>query len=89
MSLEIEINNFISPNGDNKNDTWQIKGHYLLGNCSVKIIDSWGHLIYENQGYDNMWDGTHEGRELQAGNYYYIIDCSDGQPETGSITLIR
>lgn len=87
--LNIEINNFISPNGDGKNDHWEIKGNYLLDACTIKILDSWGNAVYESQGYDDLWNGTIEGEQLQQGVYYYIIDCGDGSPLTGSITLIR
>lgn len=89
VNLEIEINNFLSPNGDGKNDRWEIKGNYLLDACQIKIVDSWGNLVYESQGYDNNWDGTVQGENLPQGNFYYIIDCGDGNPLTGSITLIR
>lgn len=88
LGLDIEINNFMSPNGDGKNDTWNIQGNYLLGDCAFRIHDSWGNLRYESQGYENDWDGTFEGEELPAGNYFYVIECS-GKRMTGSITLIR
>ena len=89
VKLEIEINNYMSPNGDGKNDTWIIKGHYLLDACTIQIYDSWGNQVYESTGYDNGWDGTKEGVLLPQGNYYYVVDCGDDQPFTGSITLIR
>jgi gliding motility-associated-like protein len=60
-----------------------------LDACTIKILDSWGNVVYESLGYDNGWNGTIEGEELQQGVYYYILDCGDGSPQTGSITLIR
>ena len=89
VNLVIEPNNFMSPNGDSKNDTWIIKGHYLLDDCTIRIYTSWGNLVHESSGYDNSWDGTFKDKELPEGNYYYVILCGSDDPVTGSITLIR
>lgn len=89
VNQEILINNYMSPNGDGKNDTWIIKGAYILIDCQVAIHDSWGNRVYESTGYDNSWDGTNAGNPLPEGIYYYIISCGTSQPQTGSITLIR
>lgn len=89
VNLEILINNYMSPNGDGKNDTWIIKGAYILDECEIQIYDSWGNKIYESTGYENNWDGTREGDPLPPGVYYYVIACGSDDPLTGSITLIR
>ncbi len=89
VNPQIEVNNFMSPNNDGDNDTWEIKGNYLLDDCTIQIYDSWGNLIQESLGYQNDWDGTKEGTNLPEGTYFYIINCNDDQPISGSITLIR
>lgn len=90
INEQILVTNFMSPNGDGKNDTWIIKGNFLLDDCQIEIYDSWGNRIYESTGYANDWDGTTSGGEnLPQGNYYYVISCSGDEPLTGSITLIR
>ncbi len=89
VNLEILINNYMSPNGDGKNDTWIIKGGYILDECEIQIYDSWGNKIYESIGYENDWDGTREGDPLPPGVYYYVIVCGGDDPLTGSITLNR
>ncbi len=85
VSLQIEVNNFLSPNGDGKNDTWIIKGHYLLDDCTIQIFDSWGNNVFKSVGYNNDWGG----HELNGGVYYYVISCEGDKPITGSITLIK
>ncbi|MFK8038033.1 MAG: HYR domain-containing protein, partial [Crocinitomicaceae bacterium] len=86
----IEVNNFMSPNNDGKNDTWIIKGHYLLDNCVIQVYSGWGNLVYEsNNGYDNKWDGTYKERDLPAGVYYYVISCGSDDTVKGSVTLVR
>ncbi|MFT5821266.1 MAG: gliding motility-associated-like protein [Crocinitomix sp.] len=89
INLEILINNYMSPNGDGKNDTWIIKGAYILEECEIQIYDSWGNKIYESTGYESDWDGTHEGDPLPPGVYYYVIACDGDDSLTGSITLNR
>lgn len=89
VKLDILINNYMSPNGDGKNDTWIIKGAYILDECEIQIYDSWGNKIHESTGYENDWDGTQEGDPLPSGVYYYVITCGNDDPLTGSITLNR
>lgn len=85
----IEVNNLFSPNGDGKNDTWEIKGNYLLDDCTIQIYDSWGNPIFESVGYDNNWDGSNSGKALVEGVYYYVISCPSKESLTGSITVVK
>jgi len=89
VNLEILISNYMSPNSDGVNDTWIIKGAYILDECQIEIYDSWGNQVYNSIGYKNDWDGNREGDQLPDGVYYYVIACSSDNPLTGSITLIR
>ncbi len=89
INQEIEINNFMSPNGDGKNDRWEIKGNYLLDNCRIAVYDSWGNPVFDQTGYANDWDGTKNGEPLPAGVFYYVVQCDGDEALTGSITLIR
>ena len=40
------------------------------------IYNRWGQLVYENENYQNDWDGTHymSRDELNEGLYYYFIN---------------
>ena len=89
VNNEVEVNNFMSPNGDGKNDYWEIKGNWLLDGCPVQIFDIWGDIIYQSKSYKNNWDGTKNGRDIPNGTYYYTISCSDRENKSGSITLKR
>jgi gliding motility-associated-like protein len=85
------IPNAFTPNGDNHNDYWLIKGSENYPNISVKIYDSWGIQVFQSdQGYPQPWDGTSNGKKLPMSAYYYVINPGDGSKEiVGSITLIR
>ena len=89
INQEMEINNFFSPNGDGKNDYWEVKGNWLLDDCQIKIVDAWGKQVYQSIGYDNSWDGRYNGQSLPEGTYYYTISCSEASVKTGAITLQR
>ena len=79
--------NGISPNGDNKNDTFN------LGSCNVKrleLFNRYGTRINVYDNYLNQWDGTSsEGKELPDGTYFYTAEINDGTTKTGWVYLIR
>ncbi len=84
----------ISPNGDMKNDTWNILG--ITANrydqAIITIYNRWGEEVYKTYGGSQFtpWDGTKDGNELPVGTYYYIIDLADqDEPITGPVTIIR
>jgi gliding motility-associated-like protein len=68
----------ISPNHDDNNDTWVVKGIELYPDNTVQIYNRWGDIIKEFAGYNNLtkvWDGTNESGEIVPdGTYFYIIN---------------
>ena len=85
------IPNTFTPNGDNYNDTWVIENIELYPNSTVKIFNKWGNEIYSSEGNYEPWDGTHNGKALPAGVYYYIIILSNDEDNkyTGNLTIVR
>ena len=85
----------ITPNGDEKNDTWTPLDIGSYENSLVQVFNRWGGLVFESAGGTSYqpWDGTNpspNGKELAVGTYYYIIDLNTGDaPQTGPITIIR
>jgi gliding motility-associated-like protein len=80
---EIEIYNSVSPNGDDVNDVFVIRGIENYPNNTVSIYNRWGVKVFELDGYgqtDKMFRGVSEGRvtikqgdELPEGTYFYIL----------------
>jgi gliding motility-associated-like protein len=84
------IPNVFSPNGDNINDKWNIRGLKDFDNCVVEIFNRYGQMIFRSIGYNQPWDGTYKGNAMPVATYYYIIDLKNGErPIGGSVTILR
>ena len=87
------IPNVLSPNGDGKNDLFNVSGTGIIS-VKINIFNRWGSLLFNTDGISNIgWDGrTSSGNELAAGTYFYIIDVETAQETKtykGALTLIR
>jgi gliding motility-associated-like protein len=73
-----------SPNGDNVNDRFVIKGIESYPKNELIILNRWGNKVFGAKPYENTWDGTnHLGisvgdDQLPEGTYYYIVDLGNG-----------
>ena len=86
---EIKIPNIFSPNGDGINDVFYIQTD---GEISYKltILDRNGSRVFTSEGKIISWDGrTYWGEKLNPGNYYYYLEPSVGETQTGIIYLAR
>ncbi|WP_293789344.1 gliding motility-associated C-terminal domain-containing protein [uncultured Pedobacter sp.] len=79
-----------TPNGDNQNDKWEIKGIENCPKAKVLIFNRAGIKIFESIGYKTPFDGTFENTQLGVGVYYYVINFgSECKQINGSLMLIR
>lgn len=85
-----------SPNGDDVNETFNIKGIEEYPQNVFEIFNRWGDKVYTAQPYENTWDGRSTlglrigGNELPVGTYFYVLDLGDGSPAAkGTIYLNR
>ncbi len=86
--LYCDIQKGISPNGDTKNDFFD------LINLDVKqlsIFNRYGVKVYSKGQYTNEWQGqTDSGSELPDGTYYYVIEFNNqSETKTGWIYINR
>lgn len=89
-ALNVTGRKLFSPNGDGIDDLWRIERIHFYPECTVSIFDRQGVKVYESKGYQNDWDGTFNGKNLNQDVYFYVIRCgSKNNDKTGSITLIR
>ncbi len=80
---ELDIPEFISPNGDGMNDYWDLTELSSYTNNVVKLFNRYGTLVFEQRGYTNQFVGRGnvsnslgEG-QLPEGTYFYLIDLGD------------
>lgn len=84
------VPNAFSPNGDNINDTWNIKYLESYPDCIVQVFSRAGQPVFYSNGYSTPWDGRYHGKPLPVATYYYIIKSEIGKKLlSGSITIIR
>lgn len=88
----IVIPNGFTPNGDGRNDAWQIDFIELFPECRVEVYNRWGELLFQSVGYTQLWDGRYKDGLVPVGTYYYVIELNDERfpdPYTGPLTIIR
>ncbi|WP_298507688.1 gliding motility-associated C-terminal domain-containing protein [uncultured Kordia sp.] len=75
----------ISPNGDNLNDTWDLRAFRVQ---ELEIFNSHGRSVYQKNQYANEWRGqTNDNDELPVGTYFYVLRLENGQAKNGWIYL--
>jgi gliding motility-associated-like protein len=86
---EIIIPNIFSPNKDLTNDKFIIYG--INDRFEIKIYNRWGNIVFEENPYNNSWNGINmNGKILSEGQYFYILKSVEEKIEiNGSIMLIR
>jgi gliding motility-associated-like protein len=84
------VQNFISPNGDGKNDFLDLSEVVRLDSCGITILNRWGATVYEDTSYVNGWTGTNNaGDPLPNGTYYIILNKDEEIRYRGAVTLVR
>ncbi|QKZ13195.1 gliding motility-associated C-terminal domain-containing protein [Spirosoma sp. KUDC1026] len=80
-----------SPNGDGKNDVWELTGIEAFPDAIVTIFNRWGEVIYQSdKGYTQPFDGKYNGTVLPEGVYpYWVRTIPDKPPLSGKLVLVR
>jgi gliding motility-associated-like protein len=66
---QVIIPNIFTPNGDAKNQFFEIVHLDLSQNNSLLIFNRWGKQVYQTKSYQNNW----EAAGLADGTYYYVL----------------
>ena len=84
------IPNAFSPNGDGKNDTWNIPGLEAYPLHTLVVFNRYGQVVFQRKKTYEPWNGFFKGQLLPAGAYTYLIDLNNGTPVLrGSFLLIK
>lgn len=76
---------YFTPNGDGYHDTWRITGIDSQPDATIYIFDRYGKLIKQLHPLGDGWDGTFNGYNLPASDYWFTvqyIEPRDGQLRT-------
>ncbi|MBC7914102.1 MAG: gliding motility-associated C-terminal domain-containing protein [Pyrinomonadaceae bacterium] len=93
VTVNSNVPNTFSPNGDGLNDNFKVFNVVGIKTNYFKIFNRYGKVVFESSGA-GAWDGTHEGKKVPVGYYYWIwdaIDLNTGKiiHNSGSLNLIR
>ncbi|MDR3235848.1 MAG: S8 family serine peptidase [Prevotellaceae bacterium] len=82
-----------TPNGDGVNDYFKLTtdNHERY---ALKVFDRAGQVHYQSSDYRNEWDGTagegsHAGRKVPAGTYFYILTAKNSNTTTTGFVVIK
>lgn len=91
LCCQIFAPNAFTPNNDNLNDKFIIKGAF--DDYNILIADRWGNIVYKSSNSHFGWDGKYKNVEMPIGTYYYILKykCNNSEMKIikGDISLIR
>lgn len=93
--MAVYIPNTFTPNGDNLNDIFNIRGAGLIvEGFSMEMFDRWGTIVYSTKDILKGWDGTIKGQQAGEGIYIYKVKIiganGEGKKEyIGHVTLLK
>ncbi|MEL6537162.1 MAG: gliding motility-associated C-terminal domain-containing protein [Bacteroidota bacterium] len=72
------VPNAFTPDGDDLNDVFQIKGSFLAQGL-MEVYNRWGELVYrtENAHLEEGWDGQFANQPAPTGIYSYYVRVQD------------
>jgi gliding motility-associated-like protein len=92
--MRLFIPDAFSPNGDQVNDTFEIKGIGAgIKTYQLLIYNRWGTPVFQTTDQQRNWDGTIDGQPAPDGQYIYSItlttQADQVQTYQGKVLVIR
>uniref|UniRef100_UPI0031E10BB7 Ig-like domain-containing protein n=1 Tax=Chitinophaga sp. TaxID=1869181 RepID=UPI0031E10BB7 len=89
-AVYIVVPTLFTPNGDGKNDVFEIVGLNKYTENELIIVNRWGNEVYRQHNYSNTWAGD----GLSEGTYYYLLrvkkqGAADWEVFKGFTTILR
>ena len=84
MDDELVIPTVFTPNGDLKNDVFDIK-NLPEGENQLTISNRWGKVVFVSENYQRNWDGT----GATDGIYFYRLRLPSGEIRKGWLEIMR
>ncbi|MFD2824220.1 choice-of-anchor L domain-containing protein [Lacinutrix iliipiscaria] len=82
---------YFTPNGDHFHDTWKPIGvdARFRNTMTIQIFNRYGKLIKQVNPQGQGWNGTLNGKNLSADDYWYVVTFSNGKTYRGHFSLVR
>ncbi|WP_256011724.1 gliding motility-associated C-terminal domain-containing protein [Desertivirga xinjiangensis] len=84
----LRARNLISPNGDGRNDYWEIENIEQRPEAEVSVYDKKGRELYKRSRFTH-WDGYYMGAPVLPGVYFYSIREKNKIVKSGTITVVQ
>lgn len=80
-----------TPDGDGRNDTWNIKALSAFPEFELYVYNRTGKIVYQSRRAFVPWDGYYKGTPLDPGNYVYFIKLNDSKKRMlkGNVIILR
>ncbi|SFP73389.1 gliding motility-associated C-terminal domain-containing protein [Hymenobacter arizonensis] len=90
---QIRIPSAFTPNGDGRDDTWQIEFIEQFPENTVNVFNRWGNRVFSatNYGRANEWKGDINGVPVPVGTYYYVVVTKGplSRSYSGALTVLH
>lgn len=83
----IDYPKYFTPNNDNVNDTWHIKGITDFPNAEVYIYDRYGKLLKQLNVNSTGWEGTFRGEKMVPTDYWFTVKLNNETEFKGHFSL--
>jgi gliding motility-associated-like protein len=97
-SAQLFIPNAFTPDGDNVNDVFMVRGTGIARVKSFRIFNRYGEVVFEKYNFQPNtpaygWDGSIKGKQGMPAVYVYLAEvvCENGTEykKNGNVTLLR
>ncbi len=76
--LVLDFPKYFTPNGDMVNETWHVLGVETIPGTVIYIYDRYGKQITYLTATSRGWDGTYNGYNLPATDYWFVANVKGG-----------
>lgn len=80
---------YFTPNSDGVHDKWQIENAWFTQDMVITIIDRYGRIMASFKGSSSGWDGTYNGIQQPATDYWFVITRKNGKEYKGHFAMMR